>query len=375
MGNSTTCSKTANVYVDKDQPSCSFSGESTNWTNSNRTITATCNDSGSGCTSGTASKQWSYTSGTTKTAGLSYKITDNVGNSTTCSKTADVYVDKTKPTVSYNKNEGTYDVDTEVTVTGNDDNFSNLWVHVYKDGTFVKEKSIGSSENNTFKVKMDSSGTWDIYAIVYDKAGNRQEEHVNDDGWVKRTYTIKTQNPRTQYCSGTGYYGNKIVKTDQTMCENIYQKGLVIGTPGAGHPRVISYVIDMKDENLNNYLVSDKNLYLTLSYSQYIYLDQAHDYAHITVAITDINGDLKKYQEIDKYSNYNNIYTDIGNLYKENGNLQDTFNNYHDFTVSLQDINATAGYKIYISLYTGSETYYNLGISKLKIGSTSIIGS
>ena len=86
------------VKVDKDKPSCSFAGESSNWTSQNRTLTATCSDSTSGCSSSTASKQWTYSSGITKTAYLSYGIEDNAGNSATCEKTVDVYVDKEGPT-------------------------------------------------------------------------------------------------------------------------------------------------------------------------------------------------------------------------------------------------------------------------------------
>jgi prepilin-type N-terminal cleavage/methylation domain-containing protein len=105
-GNSNTCSNSnANIYVDKDKPTCTFAGESTTWTNSNRTITATCSDTGSGCTTATASKTWSYTSGTTKTASLSYTIYDNAGNSNTCKKpSANIYVDKTAPTCTHSEN-------------------------------------------------------------------------------------------------------------------------------------------------------------------------------------------------------------------------------------------------------------------------------
>ena len=98
-GNNYSSSITATLdKIDRTPPACSWSGESTIWTNSNRTITATCNDSKSGCTKDTAIKSWSYTSGTTKEKNLSYTIKDNVGNTATCSKTANIYVDKEAPT-------------------------------------------------------------------------------------------------------------------------------------------------------------------------------------------------------------------------------------------------------------------------------------
>jgi prepilin-type N-terminal cleavage/methylation domain-containing protein len=96
-GNTETCTKTANVYVDKDKPTCgTWSGESTNWTAADRTITMACVDTGgSGCV-GTYSN--TTNSGTVSTKQISFTIQDAVGNTETCSKTADVYVDKDAPT-------------------------------------------------------------------------------------------------------------------------------------------------------------------------------------------------------------------------------------------------------------------------------------
>ena len=90
-------SGTCSTWVKKDttRPSCSWSGESTSWTNSNRRVNVSCSDYGSGCNTGT--KTWTYSSGTVKTASLSNDIYDNAGNKTTCSKAASVYVDKEGP--------------------------------------------------------------------------------------------------------------------------------------------------------------------------------------------------------------------------------------------------------------------------------------
>ena len=98
-GNNYSSSITATLdKIDRTPPTCSWNGESTLWKKENRTISATCNDSKSGCTKDTASKSWSYTSGTTKEKNLSYTIKDNVGNTVTCSKIANIYVDKDAPT-------------------------------------------------------------------------------------------------------------------------------------------------------------------------------------------------------------------------------------------------------------------------------------
>ena len=87
------------VLLDKIAPTCgSFSGESTSWTNSNRTISVSCSDTGgSACTANTYNVA-TYSSGTTKTANLSYTIRDNAGNTATCTKnSANIYVDKQGP--------------------------------------------------------------------------------------------------------------------------------------------------------------------------------------------------------------------------------------------------------------------------------------
>ncbi|MBQ2909184.1 MAG: type II secretion system protein [Bacilli bacterium] len=102
VGNTTTCpARTANVYVDKTAPSCTNSGDSTSWTNGNRTIYWGCSDgtNQSGCNTSYSGGSTPFTS-TTKTASIAaYTIKDNVGNSTTCdARTANVYVDKTAPT-------------------------------------------------------------------------------------------------------------------------------------------------------------------------------------------------------------------------------------------------------------------------------------
>ena len=100
MGNTRTCSKTASVYVDKEAPDCSWSGEGYNWTNGNRIITVKGVDVNNGSGS-SSTNSWSYTSGTTGTANLSYAISDSAGNTRTCSKTASVYVDKEAPNCSW----------------------------------------------------------------------------------------------------------------------------------------------------------------------------------------------------------------------------------------------------------------------------------
>ena len=104
VGNSTVCPADQTVKIDKTAPSCgSITGQSTVWTNKNRTISVTCNDSGSGCTSSSFSNTFS-TEGATDTI----TIKDNIGNTRSCS--VNKYIDKTAPiyvsTVQYNNSNG-----------------------------------------------------------------------------------------------------------------------------------------------------------------------------------------------------------------------------------------------------------------------------
>ncbi len=89
-----TCSKEATVKRDATRPSCSYSGESTSWIRENRTIGLTCQDNLSGCAmSYNWSKIYSWTVKIANDFG-SYTITDRAGNSNTCNRSVNVYVDK-----------------------------------------------------------------------------------------------------------------------------------------------------------------------------------------------------------------------------------------------------------------------------------------
>ena len=199
-----------------------------------------------------------------------YRAVDNAGNVGDWSNKVIIKIDKDKPTLTYNLSEGTYEIGQNITVTGNDTNFSNLWVHVYKDGSFVSSKSISGYTNNSYTVNMDSSGTWEIYAIVYDKAGNRQEAHVNNDGWDRRTYTIKPKcSYAINYVWNFDYKGSVETFTVPTGCNGVY-KLEVWGAEGGGHPQDDSYGNKGNKGGLGGYsygnisLSSGTNLYIAV---------------------------------------------------------------------------------------------------------------
>lgn len=119
VGNISTYPVIAITKIDKTAPTCSWNGESTSWTNQNRTISISCNDlGGSNCNATTLNKSWLFNTGTTKTTNLSYEIKDNAGNVTVCSKTANVFVDKTPPTCINSGGSASW-TNKDVTLTGN----------------------------------------------------------------------------------------------------------------------------------------------------------------------------------------------------------------------------------------------------------------
>ena len=99
-GNTVSCpSRSVDIYVDKTLPACTNSGDSTTWTNANRTITYGCSDANSGCNSSYSGSSTTFSTTIKNSTIAAYEIRDNAGNSVTCtSRIADVYVDKTPPT-------------------------------------------------------------------------------------------------------------------------------------------------------------------------------------------------------------------------------------------------------------------------------------
>ena len=82
--------------IDTVKPTCYSSGENSTWKKGEVQIKYGCNDNdgGSGCKTETVS---SIISSTAKTIEKTWTIVDNAGNTITCSKTFNVYVDNTPP--------------------------------------------------------------------------------------------------------------------------------------------------------------------------------------------------------------------------------------------------------------------------------------
>ncbi len=177
-GNRTKC-PTVHVYVDQTKPLCDFRNESTSYIATPRTIDLYQKDEHSGMGTGTNKNNWQKIkywtfSTTTVTADLSFTITDNVGNSQICSKTANIYVDTTKPSCNWSG-----------------------------------ESTIWTNQTRTIKVYgTDANSDIDPRYSSHDFVYNTADTEVKTDSL---TYTIKDKVGNTTECKKTAnvYYDTK----------------------------------------------------------------------------------------------------------------------------------------------------------------------
>ncbi len=166
------------IIVDNTAPSCSWSGENTTWRKESVSITVSGSDSGSGMKSGQNTKTWSYTSSDVeiKTDTQSYVISDNVGNTTTCSKTFNVYYDTKAPQINStnnptNGNWVNYDFAVSVTATENGSGLSNYEPYSYDNSTWhASSWTINGNTLTTTDFVSERNNT--VYLKVCDKLNN-----------------------------------------------------------------------------------------------------------------------------------------------------------------------------------------------------------
>ena len=221
-------------YVDKNKKAhitgkatgimISCSVDPSEYTNQNvkATITITCNDGIK------TIKQTKPTEETTITASgteytivkenietnttFAYEVTDLKGNTET--KIAQVTnIDKDAPTsctITANVND---DGAIEITATAEDAG-SGIGKYEY----YVNGEKKEESDKNTYKVEKLASGTYSVYVIAYDKAGNSKQSNTVENLRISRTYTNITaqmvaEHPET-------YYGLKITNYESTNGQN-----------------------------------------------------------------------------------------------------------------------------------------------------------
>ena len=118
-GNSIDCLANQRIQIDYENPKCSVSGGSSNWTNSSRTVTGTCSDTGgSGCV-GNISHKYNYDIETSSGGAAGNKnggyVYDKADNSVACAANQVVKVDRTKPYLVWDPEPKVYEKDTSGT--------------------------------------------------------------------------------------------------------------------------------------------------------------------------------------------------------------------------------------------------------------------
>lgn len=248
-GNPTICK--VSVYIDNKEPSCTNSGDSTEWINQNRTIEYGCKDGDptdptkqeSGCDPNNDGGERVFSS-TTKTASIaSYVIKDKVGNTKTCAaRTANVYVDKTAPSCT-NSGDSTTWIKTNRTLNyGCSDSHSGC-NSAFSGGTKVFETSVKQGTVEAYTIKDIAGNVTNCPArtanVYVDKTapscsssggstswtgsnktitGTCTDEHSGCAGNVTKTYSTTTNT--TTASPGTVYdnVGNsKVCPSNQTV--------------------------------------------------------------------------------------------------------------------------------------------------------------
>lgn len=148
-GNTNECK--VDVYLDKDKPECGkIEGESTKWTNGNRTISAKCKDENAG----ECSKDKFEVTFTTDGKTDNIEISDKAGNTVSCE--VDKYIDKTPPTCTSSGGNSTATIG-PVTITG------------------TCKDSLSGCTGNVSKKLTDDMNTSVSPGTVKDNAGNTTE--------------------------------------------------------------------------------------------------------------------------------------------------------------------------------------------------------
>lgn len=180
------------LKIDRTAPTCgTATGTSTSWTNSDRTISQECSDTGgSGCVQAAYNKTYSTT---TKTDTITIK--DNAGNTNTC--TYNVYIDKTPPTTP--------------TISSP---YENTWVNFDFDMTISSSDAHSGLSNyqytyngNASWVSGDAESQWAI------------EQYTSSNSYVSTFSAERNQNVYWRTCDNAGNcsgVSSSRVKIDKT---------------------------------------------------------------------------------------------------------------------------------------------------------------
>ncbi len=167
-GNTNECK--VNVYLDKEKPTCGkVTGESTEWTNKDRTISVKCKEEEySKCKQDTFEVTFS-TEGKTD----NIEIEDNAGNTTQCE--VNKYIDKTPPkcpTITSSTKAGTWtNKDITYTFKFTDDTVKYIWYTKVGDNDWT---TWSENKPTVTQKTITAEGYRKIGVRVYDAVGNEQ---------------------------------------------------------------------------------------------------------------------------------------------------------------------------------------------------------
>ena len=272
VGNISTYPVIAITKIDKTAPTCSWSGDtnvaSNAWTNQNRSISVSCNDlGGSNCNVNTLNKSWLFNTGTTRTTDLSYEIKDNAGNVTVCSKTANVFVDKTPPSCINSGGSASW-TNKDITLTGNCSDTGGS----------------GCKDNVIRTISSDTNSTTESPGTVYDNVGNAKK--CSSDQIVRIDKTL----PTVSYNLGGGmaYESNKTIRVTGYDTNFSYMNVHVYKYNGNGY-------VYSSDKSVSNHTSSIYDVNLTSG--KWIVYSQVYDKAGNRQNQSPDNGGGWYYQE------------------------------------------------------------------------------
>ena len=213
-GNSKACPSNQTVKIDKTAPTCTNSGGSSSWKNTNITIKGTCSDSGSGCQESEVKK--TYSSNINSTSESPGTVKDNAGNTRTCASDRKVKIDKTAPTCTNSGGSSSWK-NTDITIKGTCSDSGSGCVESEVKKTYSNNKNSTSESPGTVK---DNAGNTTTCAsdrkVKIDKTAPtvtltmKQLGHNTVDS-SKDVKTYYNKSSYANYTSGTNYNGGTVL--------------------------------------------------------------------------------------------------------------------------------------------------------------------
>ena len=156
----------------------------------------------------------------TKNGKYTFKVIDNENKE----ETRDIIIDKidkdapTSCAITANVKDGAIEVTTAAEDAESREDGTSVKSGIGKYECYVKGEKKGESTDGTFKIENLSSGTYSVYVIAYDKAGNSKQSDPESNLKISRTYTNITaqmvaEHPET-------YYGLKVTNYESKNGQN-----------------------------------------------------------------------------------------------------------------------------------------------------------